>query len=188
MCAVPADSTSLCSTRRAHAKSWLCKDVWDYGELGEHKLDLLHLRLTLLQVLQRGILRVARLPKVAPDLRDTALEFREACVLAQSQVKSLATRSSVRGSLLEPVVPALDCLSRDLHIQEGGPLACQQQILQGHQVIKPVRVVVQVVRCQREQRAKRLAQAQGVIGGDIFNISKWLGLQRLCTSLRRVVE
>ena len=50
----------------------LCKDV-----LRAQKLQLLQLRLKLLQVLQRKILRVARLLQVAPELGDTALGFRE---------------------------------------------------------------------------------------------------------------
>ena len=75
MCAVAADSTSLCSARLTRR---LCKDVWEYGELRVHKLELLQLRLELLHVHQRRILRVARLPQIAPELGDTALEFREA--------------------------------------------------------------------------------------------------------------
>ena len=49
------------------------------------------------------------------------------------------------------------------------PLACQRQILQDHQVIKPVRDVVQVVRGQREQHAKRLARSR-----RIATITKWV--------------
>ena len=49
-----------------------------YGELGVDKLELLQLRLKLLQVIQRRLLRVARLFHVAPELGDSALEFREA--------------------------------------------------------------------------------------------------------------
>ena len=92
----------------------LCKDVWEYGEFRVCKLELFHLRLKLLQVLQQRIQRVAHLSQVAPKLRDNALESREAfcdnfCgkrllhelqvpvhtvegarVLAQSEVKPLA--------------------------------------------------------------------------------------------------
>ena len=81
----------------------------------------------------------------------------------------LCTRSSVQEPL-ELVVPALACLNCDLHIQEGGPLACQRQVLQDHQVIKPVRDVVQV-------GTKRLAHAGEVRGGHIVHIAKCVGFQ-----------
>ena len=48
--AVPADSTSLSFARLARDR--LCKDVCEFGELRAHKLEILQLRLKLLQVLQ----------------------------------------------------------------------------------------------------------------------------------------